>query len=167
MAPSWMTMANIFQNSSSSRTPSSPCVSRRCAVELTGRNSVSPSTIPRMIANRYSFTLSPSRQECATEARRHRGKTRGNCHRWKADETRIRLSSYLSSIGLHLWLFYSVRLCLCGASLKRQPQQHLARQVRIHRRRQVVHQDAPALREAFELPGGRGLEHVEDAEHEE
>src|SRR4029077_357477 len=35
--------------------PSSASTMRRCAVELTGRNSVSPSTTPSTTASRYSF----------------------------------------------------------------------------------------------------------------
>ncbi len=48
MAPAWMTMVYIFQYASSSGIFINASVIRKCAVELTGRNSVSPSTIPRM-----------------------------------------------------------------------------------------------------------------------
>jgi hypothetical protein len=46
MAPSWMTMVYIFQYASSSGIFISASVMRRCAVELTGKNSVKPSTMP-------------------------------------------------------------------------------------------------------------------------
>src|SRR5438477_3218595 len=55
MAPSWMTIENVFQKGSARSRPSSAWLIRRCAVELTGRNSVSPSTMPSSSARRYSF----------------------------------------------------------------------------------------------------------------
>src|SRR5690242_14801938 len=55
MAPSWMTIENVFQNGSARSRPSSASVIRRCAVELTGRNSVKPSTTPSRSARTYWF----------------------------------------------------------------------------------------------------------------
>jgi hypothetical protein len=52
MAPSWITTENVFQKASASDTPSSASTTRRCAVELTGRNSVRPSTTPSSAASR-------------------------------------------------------------------------------------------------------------------
>ena len=46
MAPAWMTMVYIFQYASSSGILISASAMRRCAVELTGKNSVKPSTMP-------------------------------------------------------------------------------------------------------------------------
>jgi len=46
IAPSWMTMVYIFQYASSSGIFMRASVIRKCAVELTGRNSVKPSTMP-------------------------------------------------------------------------------------------------------------------------
>ncbi len=46
MAPAWITMVYIFQYASSSGMCISASVMRRCAVELTGKNSVKPSTMP-------------------------------------------------------------------------------------------------------------------------
>ena len=48
MAPAWITMVYIFQYASSRLIFISASAMRRCAVELTGRNSVSPSTMPKM-----------------------------------------------------------------------------------------------------------------------
>jgi hypothetical protein len=48
MAPSWMTIVYIFQKLSCRFKPKSASAIRRCAVELIGRNSVSPSIMPRM-----------------------------------------------------------------------------------------------------------------------
>ena len=52
IAPSWMTMVYIFQKPLSRSMPSSDSAMRRCAVEETGRNSVSPSTMPRITESR-------------------------------------------------------------------------------------------------------------------
>ena len=46
IAPSWITTVYIFQYGLARSTWSNASTSLRCAVELTGRNSVSPSTIP-------------------------------------------------------------------------------------------------------------------------
>ena len=48
IAPSWITMEYIFQYPSERLMCSNASERRRCAVELTGRNSVRPSTIPRI-----------------------------------------------------------------------------------------------------------------------
>src|SRR5262244_1483254 len=59
IAPNWITMVYIFQYP----LPRSICINAsvilRCAVELTGKNSVSPSTIPKTTLNRYSLTRFP------------------------------------------------------------------------------------------------------------
>jgi hypothetical protein len=52
MAPSWMTMEKVFQYGLARSIPSPACTIRRCAVELTGRNSVKPSTTPSRTASR-------------------------------------------------------------------------------------------------------------------
>src|ERR1700736_1578530 len=57
MAPSWITIVYIFQNGSLSERWKRASQIRRCAVELIGKNSVTPSTIPRMTDRRKSFTI--------------------------------------------------------------------------------------------------------------
>src|SRR5689334_16365742 len=52
-------MEYIFQNGSSRWICSSASVMRRCAVELTGRNSVRPSTTPNNNESRYSCKTPP------------------------------------------------------------------------------------------------------------
>src|SRR3954451_23164891 len=52
IAPTWMTAVNAVTASESMSLPSSFSAIVRCAVDETGRNSVRPSTIPRMIASR-------------------------------------------------------------------------------------------------------------------
>ena len=55
-----MTMENIFQKPSPREMPIKYSQIRKCAVELTGRNSVTPSTIPSSKASRYEFKKPPS-----------------------------------------------------------------------------------------------------------
>src|SRR5260370_17200155 len=59
MAPSWITMENIFQYPFDKSSPINASAMGKCAVELTGRNSVSPSTIPSTTASKYSFNIPP------------------------------------------------------------------------------------------------------------
>src|ERR1700730_1533870 len=57
MAPSWITIVYVFQNGSLKERWKRASQIRRCAVELIGKNSVTPSTIPRMTDRRKSFTI--------------------------------------------------------------------------------------------------------------
>ncbi len=52
IAPTWMTAVNAVMDGSSMDRPSILATMVRCPVEETGRNSVRPSTMPRMIACR-------------------------------------------------------------------------------------------------------------------
>jgi len=52
MAPSWMIAVYAVTTLASTGSPSSFSAIVRCPVDETGRNSVSPSTMPRMIASR-------------------------------------------------------------------------------------------------------------------
>src|SRR6266446_9867400 len=56
-----MTIVYIFQKPSCRSIFSSASAIRRCAVELTGRNSVSPSTIPRKTDNKKSCICSDAK----------------------------------------------------------------------------------------------------------
>src|SRR5437667_11638514 len=55
-----MTMVNIFQYGLLRSSPSSASEIRRCAVELTGRNSVTPSMIPSTMDKSTSLTSTNS-----------------------------------------------------------------------------------------------------------
>src|SRR5262245_28010271 len=59
MAPNWISTAKVLPKSSSSK-PKKRCISRRCPVEDTGRNSVRPSTTPRTNALTRSNVISGS-----------------------------------------------------------------------------------------------------------
>src|SRR4051812_39521222 len=64
MAPTWITAVNPTTAGSSTGMPSNPSVILRCPVDETGRNSVRPSTTPRMAASRtlivlLTYSLSP------------------------------------------------------------------------------------------------------------
>ena len=56
MAPTWMTMVYICPVAGqSSGILMSASAMRRCAVELTGKNSVKPSTIPKIMDKIYGL----------------------------------------------------------------------------------------------------------------
>src|SRR5579862_5158459 len=69
MAPSWIRTSNDLPKSSSSKPRKWP-TSSRCPVEDTGRNSVTPSTMPRKIALITSNVIASS---AAGRARQRRG----------------------------------------------------------------------------------------------
>src|SRR6185503_1896580 len=58
-----MTTVYIFQYPLWRSTPSNFSAMRKCAVELTGRNSVSPSMMPRMTERRYGFCKRSSKSQ--------------------------------------------------------------------------------------------------------
>src|SRR6185312_8375383 len=59
IAPSWMTMEYIFQKPFCRSMPSRASEMRRCAVELTGRNSVRPSMMPSRTERKLSCKTPP------------------------------------------------------------------------------------------------------------
>src|ERR1017187_6743742 len=74
MAPNWMKIENIFQYPSPRSMCSNASQMRRCAVELTGKNSVRPSTTPSRAASRYVFNHPPGKhaqQDSAASAKTH------------------------------------------------------------------------------------------------